>query len=65
MRPRLALLFAALSLSGCAGYHGPQMPELATSADMVDTFPAVTNDGFYDGGVFDEDLVDIAPLRPE
>lgn len=64
MHPSLAAVLAALFLTGCAGYHGTQTVEHPTTADMVSTFPSMTNDGFYDGGVFDEDLVDLDPIRP-
>lgn len=63
MRPLSLVL--ALFLAACAGYPGPQTAENATTADMVDTIPGVTNDGFYDGGVFDQDMLDLEPLRPD
>lgn len=59
------ILLIALSLTGCAGYHGTQTAEIDSTADMNDSIPTVTNDGFYDGGVFDQDLVDLEPSRPD
>lgn len=61
---RLSILVIALSLTACAGYDGTLTAEIDTTSDMNDSIPTVTNDGFYDGGVFDQDLLDMAPLRP-
>jgi hypothetical protein len=55
---RLILALATISaLASCRGFEpGPQ--EARTRADPV---PQVTNDGFYDGGVFDQDLINPEP----
>lgn len=62
---RLPILLITLSLVACRGYHGTQTAEYDTTADLNDSIPTVTNDGFYDGGVFDQDLLDIEPMRPD
>lgn len=51
MRTISAMLFAVSVLAGCRGYTpGPQQ------AYWADPAPPVASDGFYDGGIFDQDL---------
>jgi hypothetical protein len=59
---RLSMVIIALSLMGCASYDGTQTAEIGSSAEMIDSIPTGLNDGHYDGGVFDQNLVN--PLRP-
>lgn len=52
MRILLALALVASALAGCGGYTpGPQEAALPGSGG------AVGRDDFYDGGIFDRDLV--------
>lgn len=51
MRCAPLVLLSMAPLAACAGYEtGSQLVNAA-----ADPAPAVTNDGFYDGGVFDQD----------
>lgn len=60
---RLSVVVIALSLAGCAGYDAPLTAKVETSAERSDSAATLTNDGFYDGGVFDQDLLDLEPMR--
>lgn len=59
-------LAACLLLGGCAGSgstgHSAEFPDFG---DFNDQLPVVTNDGFYDGGIFDQDMMDMEPSRPD
>lgn len=58
MQPRLLALILALSLAACAGYDGPRTAALEGNVD--DSVPIQTNDEFYTGGVFDQDIFNMA-----
>ncbi|MEW5727847.1 MAG: hypothetical protein AB1918_08485, partial [Pseudomonadota bacterium] len=51
------LLLSAATLTGCTAYETNS--QLVTAP--ADPVPVVTNDGFYDGGVFDQDLLNPEP----
>lgn len=57
-----ALVALALLLSACAGHATGPSPIF----EQADThqIPNVTNEGFYDGGVFDQDAVRLERGRP-
>lgn len=59
---RAVLIVAALA--ACSPGYDPGGPEIADAYHTDDPIPFITNDGFYDGGVFDQDMLDLEPNRP-
>lgn len=60
----LAAILAAVAplLTACAGH--PTAPNPVFEQADIDQIPNVTNEGFYDGGVFDQDAIRLERGRP-
>lgn len=58
---RKLVLILCLVLSGCGGVVGAEWSTEQDAYADDDPTPNVTNDGFYDGGVFDQDMLGRAP----
>jgi len=62
---RAILAVVIILLAGCVGFETGQGPGDQDAYFDDDPTPNVTNDGFYDGGVFDQDMLDREPGQPQ
>lgn len=63
MRMLMAVLLTLPLMAGCRGYSPGPDPTTETASLFAGPLPSYSNDGWYDGGMLDQDLTNTEPGR--